>query len=207
MSSSSEGPPVSPEEEAALRAQVKAEIRKRIGIVRRAIPAEARDSRSAAICQRTLELAELTTASVVLGYVAFRGEVSPARVLEAVRARGAATALPRVRWSDDTLTLHRVEGDATLEESGLGFLQPPEDAPLVDPATIEVVLVPCVAADHRGQRIGSGRGHYDRLLPQLTRAARIGLAYDFQIVPEVPDEPHDARLHTVVTDHEVIVVP
>ena len=79
-------------------------------------------------------------------------------------------------------------------------MQPPSEAPRLDALAIDAVLVPGVAFDRAGHRLGYGGGYYDRLLPSLRRdCLRVGLAYDEQVVDELPAEEHDVRLHAVVT--------
>lgn len=200
MSEAGPGRPFPREAEAHLRRQAKAELRKRIAAVRRALPRDARAERSRAVAERLLALDALRAPGHVLAYWPMRGEVDPRPAFDALRARGATLALPRMDWGADALALHAHDPSVPLEESGMGFLQPPADAPRIAPAAIDAVLVPAVAADDRGYRIGLGKGFYDRLLPTLEGAFSVALLFDFQLVAEVPEEPHDARVHHVVTD-------
>jgi 5-formyltetrahydrofolate cyclo-ligase len=86
-------------------------------------------------------------------------------------------------------------------------LEPPASAPIVPPREVDLVCVPGVAFDTRGGRLGRGRGHYDATLALLPRSAfRVGLAFESQIVPAVPAEPHDERLDAVVTEARVLSV-
>jgi 5-formyltetrahydrofolate cyclo-ligase len=84
--------------------------------------------------------------------------------------------------------------------------EPPPDLPAVPLSEIELVLVPGVAFDGSGRRLGRGRGHYDATLAALSPAAvRIGLAFELQIVAAVPCEPHDMPLDAIVTERRVLV--
>lgn len=188
--------------EARLRHAAKDRIRKSMRGIRRAIPAEARAKRSSAIADRVRGLPAWEQARVVAGYVAMRGEVDPAVLVREARAEGREVALPRVDLGAETIALHRA-GDA-LEESGMGFLQPPADSPRVQEFEVDLVLVPALAADERGHRIGWGKGFYDRLLPLMPRAVRVALVFDFQLVAEVPDTQGDERVDWVVTDARAI---
>ncbi|MET0389152.1 MAG: 5-formyltetrahydrofolate cyclo-ligase, partial [Polyangiales bacterium] len=80
------------------------------------------------------------------------------------------------------------------------------DAPLIAPSEVDLVIVPGLAFDGAGQRIGYGRAFYDRLLPQLTQAFRVGLAYDFQLLAELPVEAHDVPMHCVISDARTLRV-
>jgi 5-formyltetrahydrofolate cyclo-ligase len=96
------------------------------------------------------------------------------------------------------------EHDA-LVAGALRTREPHPAAPAVALADLDLVFVPGVAFDAHGGRLGRGRGHYDATLAALPAgAARVGLAFDLQIVPEVPQEPHDAPLDAVVTESRVL---
>jgi len=82
-----------------------------------------------------------------------------------------------------------------------GFLAPPAGAPLLEPSDLDLALVPGLAFDPRGRRLGRGSGFYDRLLSQLAPSARIyGVAFAFQVLPALPNEPHDLAVQAVVTE-------
>lgn len=188
-----------PPDERALRLQAKEELRRRMRSVRGAIPADARAARSRAMTERAVALDEYARARVVAGYVAVRSEADPAGVLSRAFADGKRVALPRVD-ATDALVLRAWSEGKTLVESELGIPEPPEEAPALAPDEIDLVLVPALAVDARGHRIGSGRGFYDRLLPLLTRAHKVAFVYDFQLLAEIPDTQGDARVDRVLTD-------
>ena len=105
-------------------------------------------------------------------------------------------ALPRVDGND--LVLHWVAGPDDLVKGCFGILEPPASTPVADPNKLDLILVPGVAFDRQGGRLGRGRGYYDRLLAG-TSAFKVGVCFDWQIVPEVPREAHDIRMDAVVT--------
>ncbi|HJL18044.1 MAG TPA: 5-formyltetrahydrofolate cyclo-ligase [Sandaracinaceae bacterium LLY-WYZ-13_1] len=189
-----------PEEEAYLRAQVKEEIRRRRRSVRRALPRAARLARSEAICERVLALPEWSEARTVLAFVSMPKEVQTTRAVEAAWAAGKRVATTRMNATFDGLELREWREGDELEESGMMFLQPPADAPWVPDDEVDLVLVPALAVDERGHRVGYGKGFYDRLLPRLTRALRVGLVFDFERIAEVPDWEGDQPVDVVVTD-------
>jgi len=147
-----------------------------------------------------------SSARVIAGYLAMRGEADPAALLDAARDAGHTVALPRVDWAAETMELRAVGREGELEESGMGFMQPAAGAPRVADDEVDLVLIPALAADERGYRIGWGKGFYDRLLPSLSRAVRVALIFDFQLVAEVPDTPGDERVDYIVTDDRVVHV-
>src|SRR5262249_14927245 len=104
--------------------------------------------------------------------------------------RGVMLAYPRVAGNE--LRLHRVVQAQELTPSGRYRIpEPPADAPLVDAAQLQVIVVPGLAFDADGYRVGYGKGYYDLLLPHTARARRIGAAYDFQVIERCPRELGD----------------
>lgn len=190
------------EREQALRQRAKLALRRQMRAVRAALPDAACEARSKQITQRVRALAELRNAETVLAFASIRSEVRTGALIDAFHASGKVVALPRV--TDDTLVLHRVKSGDTLEEGSFSVPEPSVDAPVVDPASVELALVPALAVDPRGYRIGYGGGFYDRLLPQLRNARTCAVAFDFQLIAEVPELPFDEAVDIVITDARMI---
>ncbi|RLB50014.1 MAG: 5-formyltetrahydrofolate cyclo-ligase [Deltaproteobacteria bacterium] len=184
-------PEPSPEQLLRLRHEAKRQLRTRIGAVRGALPAEARERRSLAIADHVINHEAYGRAEVLTAYIAMRGEVNPRRILDAARAAGKVIALPRIDWSTETMLFYRWDDGDELEESGMGFLQPLTTAPSIADEIIDLVLTPALAIDLRGHRIGFGKGFYDRFLERLPDATSVALIFDFQRLAEVPDTPGD----------------
>src|ERR1700742_3438080 len=140
---------------AHLRAVAKREIRTRMRAVRRVIPLEACAARSAKANARLLELPEYEQARCVVGYHAMRKELDPAPLLAAAAAAGKQTGLPRV--DDERLAIHAYAPGDELEESGYGMLEPLATAPLIAAEAIDLIVIPALALDASGQRLGYGR--------------------------------------------------
>jgi len=153
--------------------------------------------------------------AIVAGYMPFRGEADPRLLLTALGRAGHRLALPRVTAMDGPLAFHAWNAGEELVTSPLGIAEPRAGAPLVSP---DVLLVPLLAFDAQGFRLGYGAGHYDRTLSFLARArmppanpsARaplraIGVAYAGQEVDAVPHDAHDQRLDMVVTERGIRV--
>jgi len=173
-------------------------VRTHARIARLGIAAEARLAASEAAAARALALPHIAGARGVLAYAATTEEIDPAPVVARLRAVGARIAYPRVCGPGE-IALHWAE-DEELTPGYCGILEPADDAPVADPADIDLVLVPGVAFDEECHRLGMGGGFYDRLLPRLhAGAVSVGLAFDEQIVERVPREEHDVRLDAVVT--------
>ena len=185
-----------------LRAHAKRELRRTMRSTRGLLPDNARAVRSNAIAESLAQIAELNAARTIAGFMAIHGEVDLEPWL-LTRMSQQTIALPRVDREVDQLVFHRWDG-ADLNEGAFGVREPEQDAPLVDPRTVDFVLVPALAVDARGYRVGYGRGYYDRALPQFTQAVSCAVVYDFQLVMEVPREAHDAPVDLVVSDARVI---
>lgn len=133
----------------------------------------------------------------VLAYVAFGDEPDPiapwmhassSPALATTRTIGRGEPLQLRAWVEP------------LERHPFGFLQPRDDAPTVDPGEVDLVLVPGLAFDAHGARLGHGHGHYDRLLPRLPgHVPRLGVTLDALVVASLPSEPHDAPMTHLLT--------
>lgn len=107
--------------------------------------------------------------------------------------------LPRVNG----VNLEILPYDQSRLELGSFQIEEPVGDDMVDPDTLELIITPAVAYDRKGNRLGRGKGYYDRLL-MTTKAAKIGVAYHFQLVDEIAVEPHDVPVDMVITDRIII---
>lgn len=137
---------------------------------------------------------EFRNASVVLAYMSVPGEVPTREFLEKWRGR-KRFVLPKV--SGDTLFLKEYSPEL-LVKGYMGIEEPSDSAPDVDPSLIDLALIPGVAFDSSGNRLGHGKGFYDRLLPAL-RCPVFGLCFSWRLVDSVPVSENDFRADRVVT--------
>ena len=136
---------------------------------------------------------------VVVAYLAMSSEIDPSELFSLERCR---FALPRVE-TPTTMSIRYLDSDH-LETHSLGFRQPAASAAEVPIEDIDIVLVPGLAFDGAGGRLGRGRGYYDRFLSELPAStARIGVTSDASVVEEVPMEDHDERIDWLATDRGV----
>jgi 5-formyltetrahydrofolate cyclo-ligase len=146
-------------------------------------------------------------ASVILGYSATGHELDLWPALAAARARGGSIALPRYDSLSGTYGAALVPEElSNLTKAGFGILEPPLDAPAVPLNRLDFVMVPGLAFDPWGRRLGRGKGYYDRLLVQSS-GIKCGVALDEQIVEEIPEEPHDIRMNLILTPTRWFVMP
>ncbi len=145
---------------------------------------------------RTRDLAIPSKASVGL-YSPIDGEISPSPFFEAWTAAGYRLLVPSV--FGDALVFKEIRSLDELRTGAFGVGEAPQDAPVVDKADLSILLVPGIAFDPLGHRLGFGKGFYDRFLEGFSGIA-IGLAYDFQFLPRVPKTSHDRAVDWVMTD-------
>ncbi len=180
------------EERSRLRARLRAE--------RERLPRHLAESLAAQACARVLRLPAYESAAGVVAYAAAGNEIDPAPVVAAAIAAGKALYFPR--RMGDRLEFLRTTPDS-LRPAAHGLLEPTGGEPLPDGAAGIVFIVPGVGFDERGARLGRGAGCFDRALPRFAGAVRVGLAYEFQVLPFLPEAPWDLRMDTVVTEARV----
>lgn len=184
-----------------LRFAVKAELRKRLRGVRKTMPPDAARERSTKIVATLEAHAALRGAKRVALFwpIAARKEVDLRPLDRSLRARGVEVAYPAIDQDTNVMSFKIVADPAKLEEQGYGFAEPPVDAP--DAAPLDVIVVPAIAVDPTGHRIGYGAGYYDRTIPRYAPpAVTIGVAFDWQLVAEIPTTEGDVALSWIVTD-------
>jgi 5-formyltetrahydrofolate cyclo-ligase len=137
---------------------------------------------------------------IVVGLYATKGsEVETAELDAFFDDNGFSITYPRVVDDRRELVFYTCTRDE-LVPSRYGLREPPARAPEVELSRIQAFLVPGLAFDRTGGRVGWGRGHYDATLAAAPKALRIGVAFDCQVLDHVPRDPHDALLHAVVTE-------
>lgn len=175
----------------------KAEIRKQIRTLKRAMMLDEKLRRSDMIMHQLEQTPQFGTSKVVLLYWSMDDEVQTHAFVEKWY-RDKVLLLPCVQGDD--LVLRQYTGPDCMvagEQFGIGE---PSGAEWTDLDAIGMIAVPGVAFDHSNNRMGRGRGFYDRLLKTTPHAAKIGLAYSFQMMDEIPVEPHDVPMDLIIHD-------
>lgn len=176
-------------------------LRRSVLAQREALSSASARARGERIQRRVLELPVYRAARAVALYSPVGNEVGTSEI-----SRDALEARKRLCYpkaADGFPHVVRVRSEAELVPGRYGILEPAGSEPCEDPGL--AVFVPGVAFDRNGNRLGRGAGWYDRLLDRLgARAPRVALAYEFQLVEEVPTEPGDLPVHYVVTEDRVV---
>jgi 5-formyltetrahydrofolate cyclo-ligase len=182
----------------------KAGLRKEFLKKRDALDAAERARGSALVRQRIFQHPKWKACSTILCYVSFSSEVETHTLIqEALRVKKRVVVPLHDPATKDT-PLSELRRFADLGPSHRGVLQiQPEFRRLVNPAAIDLALLPGIAFDRRGGRLGFGGGYFDRLLLKMPKAFRLGLAFSAQVsaIP-LPLESHDVRMHAVITEKE-----
>ncbi len=153
-------------------------------------------------------------AQTVMGYMSFGSEFDTASFVRQVLNAGKRLVLPRVDKTARKLVLYQVEDFRDLEAGVWGIREPRMGLPLVSLNEIDFLLMPGVAFDRTGNRLGYGAGFYDRLLasapktkqPQTTAPKRVAAVFSVQVVDSVPTTENDQRVDFIITENEQIEI-
>lgn len=182
-------------------------LRKRILKKRDALSPEERREKSRAAGKRLFSLAEFQASSTILFFASFRSEMETLEMIEKSLSMNKRVGAPRTDARLKRLLLFFISHPAEdLLPGCWGIPEPREGCEPLSPKRVDLAVVPGAAFDRRGRRIGYGGGYYDRLLRELRfEAVTVGLAFSFQVLPEVPIDPEwDMPVKLIVTDEEVI---
>ena len=170
---------------------------------RDSIPADQRAAAALAVAECAAAIAP-HAGSVVSGYSPLKSEINPLPLMRRCTEAGAALALPVVAGRGQPLIMRAWDFGQALGSGVWGIREPKPESPEVDP---DILIVPLLAFDRRGNRIGYGAGYYDMTIARL-RALKtvtaVGLAFAAQEIDEVPNTPRDARLDLVLTERGMI---
>ena len=164
-------------------------------------------TRSRHVWERVITLPYYQQARLVLGYMAYDHEVLTDGLIRQAIASGKQIVLPLVQADRQQLALYAIADlECDVAPGYRGILEPqPQRTRAVAPEALDLALVPGVAFDLRGGRLGFGAGFYDRLLSRLRRdIPTVGMAFDLQVIPRLPHQPHDVMLDAIVTERRVI---
>ena len=184
----------------------KNEIRAAMKARRKALSADERSYAATVVCDKLATSPEINgvldplegCGSVCAVYLASRDEIDLKDVITAFLGWGVTVVAPR--WNGETYELAKLKSlrDEDLRKGPMGVLEP-KDAEIVQPKVVDVWLVPGLAFTKDGARLGYGGGWYDRLMAGAAKdAVKLGIAHAFQVVDDLPSEPHDVLLSKVV---------
>jgi 5-formyltetrahydrofolate cyclo-ligase len=178
------------------------EVRNRI----RAVPPEERASRAERIEANVWTIPEMRSARVILLYASLPSEVPTDAIAEQAASNDIEVVYPRCLPEAVAMTLHVVDRGESLVHGGfLGMREPAPHCPLVHLSDIDVAILPGLAWDRAGRRLGRGGGYYDRLFADFPAVPlRVGLFFATQEAVTIPEDPWDVPLDVIVTESEVV---
>lgn len=165
-----------------------------------------RTEKSLAIAVKILAMPQIDIANMISCYVSFRSEVETHDLIRRLLEQKKSVAVPWCQGNE--LRLTRIESINDLAPRTLGLLEPVQSIRMdasrqFCPSNVDVFLVPGLAFTPAGDRLGYGRGYYDRMLVRSPRSLKIGLAFDIQVVEAIPVNRFDIRLNSIVTESRV----
>lgn len=172
---------------------------------RKALTAEQRQEYEEAIVRHLTDMPEVQKAKVLLLYLDFRGEVSSEAMIRWGIEQGKTVCAPVTVVDERRLIPVRIETAGEYDVGAYGIREPKlRDERVVRVEEIDAVILPGVGFDRKGGRLGYGGGYYDRFLPRLRPdAQKIAVAYEVQVMEDVPLEAHDTLLDALVTERGV----
>lgn len=179
----------------------KAALRQQFTQLRRQLGDEVCHSVGRQVADLLVQLPEYAGSRHIALYAACHSEVELRDFFDRCIQDGKACYFPRV--TGDDLSFHQAAAWSELSLGAYGILAPLAQAPVLDPGRCELIIVPGVAFDRHGVRLGRGKGFYDRYLPKVG-GRRVGVGFDCCVVETLPHEPHDARIHVLVTESGVL---
>jgi 5-formyltetrahydrofolate cyclo-ligase len=185
------------------KSQIREEVRDNLA----ALSAKEIAKKTKAIENRLFEFANFLEAKIALLYVNNDGEVSTRDILERSYRYRKIVVLPAFNPDQYSMNLLKVDDlKHDLKPGPRGIFEPdPNRCKTVPIDRIDIAIIPAVALDEKGGRIGSGEGYYDRLIPNLSITTRkVALAFENQIVPQIPLESHDKYVDIIITDERII---
>lgn len=180
----------------------KADVRRRVRALMEAQDPAERVRKSAIAAEKILALGAFRNARCVCLYVSMPHEADTSSLIDEALKEGKRVVVPRCDMKTMALMLYAIQNRRELQRGTWGILEPePRPERLADPADVECIVVPGVAFDDECNRVGNGKGFYDRFLKKLKPGTpKIGLGFSFQRVERLPVEPFDVRLDRIVTD-------
>jgi 5-formyltetrahydrofolate cyclo-ligase len=162
--------------------------------------------KSRRIKARLFDMEEFKEAKTVLFYVSYDNEVSTHEMIKESLKMKKQIIVPKVDVTSHTILCSTLLQWDDLLTCAYNILEPRQECVNeVSPETVDLMILPGVAFDPQGNRIGHGKGYFDRLLEKKTHAAHLGLAFEFQMVTMIPSEKHDRKVDKIITEDRIIV--
>ncbi|MCL2053846.1 MAG: 5-formyltetrahydrofolate cyclo-ligase [Oscillospiraceae bacterium] len=181
----------------------KAALREKYSQIRRAIPLEARKEFERKIFLRLTGVEKFKACSTLLTYASTECEVDTKGLILHALAHGKTVAAPRCSYGSADMAFFIIKSLSDLERGRFGISEPTEGCPLLLDFSCAVCVVPAVAFDVSGRRIGYGKGYYDKFLSKYPDLYKIGVTYGACLAERLPSEAHDIPVDLIITEKEL----
>lgn len=187
----------------------KKQIRKDILEVRRSMDIDKKDTYDTLIEKSFFESSFYKEAKNIFIYISYDSEINTKRIINRAINERKNIYVPRTEFDTKLMNAVKINDFSNLVESRYGILEPKKEEPFIDPNELDLIVVPGVAFDKNGGRIGYGAGYYDRYFKRINeknkaRITKLALIYDFQLIDEVPTDEEDVLIDAVLTEKQFI---
>ncbi|MBV7274573.1 5-formyltetrahydrofolate cyclo-ligase [Clostridium sp. PL3] len=179
----------------------KKDIRKSIKSKRAALTNDEREKLNKALYEKTINSEYYKNANTIFAFVSYDTEVDTHSIIKKALEDGKTVCVPKTISMEEGMLAIKLNSFNDMAEGNYGILEPKLTTPKIEENLIDLAFIPGLAFDKRGGRVGYGGGFYDRFMNNMRKEAKkIGLAYSFQILDEVPMEKHDLFIDGIITD-------
>lgn len=187
----------------------KKQIRRDILKIRRDMDIEIKDGYDKIIEEKFFESSFYKQAKNIFIYISYDSEINTKRIINRAIKEGKNIYVPRTEFSTKLMNAVKINNFENMIESRYGILEPKKEEPFINPNDLDLIVVPGVAFDKNGGRVGYGAGYYDRYFKRIDkqnrlRVTKFALIYDFQLIDEVPTDEEDVLVDAVLTEKQFI---
>ncbi|GKU30413.1 5-formyltetrahydrofolate cyclo-ligase [Clostridium folliculivorans] len=184
----------------------KKEIRKKILEYRETIDENQRKMWDEEIFKSLINSDLYKRSNTIFAFVSFKSEVDTHKIINHALSNGKTICVPKINSKQEGIKIYKIDNFDQLKEGYFGILEPVESCEKVDSNTLDLILMPGVAFDRHGGRVGYGAAFYDRFLSNMSKQVyKVALAYDFQVMDTVPMDEHDVKIDGVITEREMTI--
>ena len=178
-------------------------LRKKFLKTRDKLLEEKRILKSIAIKEKLLSIPEYKRAKVVMFYCSIQSEVMTNEMIEsALSNKNKIICVPKIFTKERKMDAVEINENTCFEKGNFDILQP-FDGKVIPKKEVDLIVIPALAFDFYGNRLGYGKGYYDKFLKGI-KAVKIGIAYDFQIADKLPKEEHDIKIDVLITEKRIV---
>lgn len=187
----------------------KKELRKSILDIRNNLDTDTKKENDNIIKNKLLESSYYKNAEKIFIYISYSSEIDTIEIIKKALKDGKEIFVPRTVFKTKAMDAVKIISLENLKKDRYGILEPEEGEPHINPDELDLIVVPGVAFDDRGGRIGYGAGYYDRYFKKISKERskiikKIALAYDFQVIEEVPMDEQDVKIDCIITEKYIL---